>query len=391
MPAYPESCRVEMQLLPPLTRDPKIIAREKPASAHLPYLRHVDDVTIETVDGFLMQTICLDGLLFETADTNEINYRAQLRDAMLQAVGTPQFAVYHHVIRRKAETSLDAQYPDPFSRDLDERWRKRLASRQMYVNDLFLTIVRRPMQGQSGLLDRLRNFASRSMSGAAAEFAAAKRSLQAASEAIMASLANYGPRLLSVRQSPIGPHSEPLEFLGYLFNAEMRPMGLPHGPLADHLPFRRISFGQDALELAGAGIYTNLRHGYSDRIQSQLAALSAARSKRDYEEIVRRFREEMEVDLKDLRSELGASKTDLFLKPVVVATVAAAASMLIDHSGASAAVLFGLGAVSGTEPKEIAKAVGEFFDGGLSFGRKQKDVMAKHPMAYMYELSSIRS
>lgn len=244
-----------MQLLPPLTRDPRVIAREKSAASHLPYLRHVDDVTIETVDGFLMQTICLDGLLFETADTIEVNYRTQLRDAMLQAVGTPQFAIYHHVIRRKAEMTLQAHYPDAFSRDLDERWRKRLASRQMYVNDLFLTIVRRPMQGRSGLLDRVRNFASRSMTGAAVEFAAARRSLQAASEAIMASLANYGPRLLSVQQSATGPRSEPLEFLGYIYNAEMRPMGLPHGPLADHLPFRRISFGQDALELAGAGIY----------------------------------------------------------------------------------------------------------------------------------------
>jgi type IV secretion system protein VirB4 len=245
-----------MQLLPPLTRDPKVIAREKPADAHLPYLRHVDDVTIETVDGFLMQTICLDGLLFETAATDEVNYRAQLRDAMLQAVGTPQFAIYHHVIRRKAEVALEATYSDPFSCDLDKRWRKRLASRQMYVNDLFLTIVRRPMRGRSGLLERFRSYASRSVTGAAAEFAAAKRSLQAATEAMMASLAHYGPRLLSVRQSTSGPRSEPLEFLGYIYNAEMRPMGLPHGPLAAHLPFRRVSFGQDAFELASAGPYS---------------------------------------------------------------------------------------------------------------------------------------
>ena len=34
-----------MQFLPPLTRDPAVARREKPAGAHLPYGRHVDDVT----------------------------------------------------------------------------------------------------------------------------------------------------------------------------------------------------------------------------------------------------------------------------------------------------------------------------------------------------------
>lgn len=245
-----------LQLLPPLTRDPKAVAREKSAAIHLPYRRHVDDVTVETADGLLLQTIRLDGLLFETADANEINYRAQLRDAMLQAVGTSRFAIYHHVIRRKAEVALEAHFPDAFSRSLDERWRERLSSRQMYVNDLFLTIVRRPMQGRSGLLDRFRNFATRSMVGAIAERAADKRALYAASEAIMASLASYGPKLLSVKKTETGLRSEPLEFLSYLYNAEMRPMGLPLGSLAEQLPFRRVSFGQDAFELGSAGAYS---------------------------------------------------------------------------------------------------------------------------------------
>ena len=50
-----------------------MIAREQSAGKHLPYARHVDDVTLETRDGLLMQTIRLGGLLFETADTEELN------------------------------------------------------------------------------------------------------------------------------------------------------------------------------------------------------------------------------------------------------------------------------------------------------------------------------
>jgi type IV secretory pathway VirB4 component len=60
----------------------------------------------------LLQTIRL-GLLFETADTEELNYRAELRDAMLRAVGSSRFAIYHHVIRRKAEVASTPRSATP--------------------------------------------------------------------------------------------------------------------------------------------------------------------------------------------------------------------------------------------------------------------------------------
>jgi type IV secretion system protein VirB4 len=230
-----------------------VIAREKSAGAHLPYARHVDDVTIETNDGLLIQTIRLDGLLFETADTDELNYRAELRDAMMRSIGSSRFAVYHHVIRRKAETSLEARFPDEFSRHLDDSWRARLASRQMYINELFLTVVRRPLQGRIGILDKLRALAARGVTDRQAVLATERRALDNATDAVIASLGSYSPRLLRAYQTKEGPRSEPLEFISYLFNAEMRPVGLPHGPLGEHVPARRISFGQEAFELASAG------------------------------------------------------------------------------------------------------------------------------------------
>jgi type IV secretion system protein VirB4 len=241
-----------MQFLPALTNDPAVIRREQQAGEHLPYARHLDDVTLETRDGLLMQTIRLSGFLFETADTDELNYRSELRDALLRTVGNSQFAIYHHVIRRKAAAAVDAEYPDEFSRGLDTRWRARLAQRQMYVNDLFLTIVRRPMQGRMGFADKVRSFV-RPAGADASAIAANKRALDAAREALLAALGSYGATTLSVYGSEVGYRSEPLEFLSYLFNAEMRPIGLPHGDLGMHLPFRRISFGQDAFELAPAG------------------------------------------------------------------------------------------------------------------------------------------
>lgn len=242
-----------MQLLPPLTPASSTWAKEQAAGVHLPYARHVDDVTLRTRDGLLLQTIRLGGLLFETADTDELNYRAELRDAMLRSVGSSRFAIYHHVVRRRAEALLEADFPDAFSRKLDARWRERLATREMFINELFVTIVRRPMQGRVGVLDRIREFAGRATTDKLASEATELRALSAASEALVASLDNYGPRILSVYESAHGPRSEPLEFLSYLYNGQMRPVVLPYSDLGQHIPFRRISFGEDAFELAAAG------------------------------------------------------------------------------------------------------------------------------------------
>jgi type IV secretion system protein VirB4 len=242
-----------MQLLPSLISEPRTLAREQSAGVHLPYARHIDDVTIETRDGLLMQTIKLGGLLFETADTDELNYRAELRNAMLRATGSSRFAIYHHVVRRRADALLDGHFDDDFSQKLDQQWRARLADREMYVNELFLTIVRRPMQGRVGILDRLRNFAAKTTTDNKVALASETRALSAATEAMIASLDAYAPKLLGIYQKAGGYRSEPIEFLSYLFNGRMRPIGLPYGDIGHHLPFRRVSFGQDAFELGQAG------------------------------------------------------------------------------------------------------------------------------------------
>ncbi len=200
-----------------------------------------------------MQTIHLRGLLFETADTDEINYRKRLRDAMLQSIGSSRFALYHHIVRRRIDVELSADYRDDFSRRLDSAWRARLAAKKLYVNELFLTLVRRPLQGRVGGLDRLRGKLRRGEAEVAAGAAYELRQLETARDALIAALGSYEPRLLGVYQTRQGACSEPLEFLAALYNGEMRPVLLPMQDLGAYLPYRRVSFGQETVELGPAG------------------------------------------------------------------------------------------------------------------------------------------
>lgn len=212
--------------------------------SRLPYARHLDDATVVLRDGMLMQVLHLRGFPFETADTEELNYRKGVRDTMLRAIASSRFAVYHHVIRRRTSPTLEGRFDDPFSAALDADWRARLAKRRLYRNDLFLTLVRRPPQGKVGLFERLL--------GVGAEPAAAQaqglRELCAARDAFLASLAPYGARLLSVYDKDGGLYSEPMEFIGALVNGAFQPVLLPQGDLGHHVPACRLTFGHDAFE-----------------------------------------------------------------------------------------------------------------------------------------------
>ena len=108
-----------------VTRTPKPAPeREQSAGSRLPYARHVDDATIATRDGRLIQVIKLDGFLFETADTTELNYRKTVRETMLtRASRTPASPSTTTWCGARWKRRCTGDYPDAFSRSVDEAWR----------------------------------------------------------------------------------------------------------------------------------------------------------------------------------------------------------------------------------------------------------------------------
>lgn len=216
----------------------------------LPYARHVDDATIVTHDGSLLQVIKIDGLAFETSDSDDLNYRKGVRNSILRAIASSRLAVYHHVVRRRVIAETSGAIDVSFAKELDAAWRERMGQRRLYVNDLFLTLVRKPANVRSGFLDGLFD---QTPTADAAGRARNQRELDAARDSLLASLGPYKPRLLTAYDKDGRRYSEPLEFLGCLFDGELRPRLMPAGELGDAVAQRRVSFGLDSFEFAQAG------------------------------------------------------------------------------------------------------------------------------------------
>lgn len=223
--------------------------REKTIADMLPYARHADDATLLARDGSLMQVIKIDGLAYETADSGDLNYRKGVRNTMLRAIASPRLSLYHHVVRRRVAAEAAGAIDTPFADALDKEWRRRAAGRPLYVNDLYITLLRRPPL-RTGLLGDL---FGRGAEINAAAVARDLRELDAARDAVLASLTAYKPRLLTAYQAGGRRYSELLEFLGCVFDGELRPRLMPAGEASEAIAQRRVNFGLDVLELSATG------------------------------------------------------------------------------------------------------------------------------------------
>jgi len=227
--------------------------QEARAGDRLPYARHLDETTLALRDGAILRAIHVAGLPFETEDAEQLNHDLGVREVLLRSTLDARFILYHHVIRRRVQVDLGAPDPDidPLSTEIDRRWQTRLDERRLFVNEQYLTLVRRPARGKTGWTERL----SRRLRGAVAEpDPADRRDLDAAITALLAALRPYGARPIGAYAGTGGRCSEVLELLSALYNGEMRPVLLPEGDidLGRHIPYKRVSFGLDTIETKGA-------------------------------------------------------------------------------------------------------------------------------------------
>ena len=234
-----------------LTTHGKVAAQEKDVADFVPYTRHVDAATLATKNNGLLQVIKLEGFPFETADEETLDGLKEVRNTLTIGLASARHILYHHLIRRRVPADIGGQFSG-FAAEVDAAWQRRLTRRRLYVNDLYLTLLRRPAPGVVGIVDWFTGlFTAGDISRAEQARAESLRELSDATNNIISTLARYKPRLLTTYEQDGRPYSEPLAFLSYLLNHETRRVLLPAGPIDAYLPTTRPLFAREALELRG--------------------------------------------------------------------------------------------------------------------------------------------
>lgn len=227
---------------------PSSLGRDLDPRGALPYARHVTGEIIGLDTQALMITFQLDGASFETADVRDLNdWHAKLNSAW-RNLANNHLAVWHHLVRRRHEGYPAGAFRSDFAADLDARYRARLGATQMYVNELYVTLVLHPGRDAT---ERAGAWLSKRRRSEADEDEAVKR-LQDAGRDLAQYLSRYGVRTLGLYERDGGWFSEPLEMLRLVLTGRRERVPLIRGHLGSAIYSARVIFGREALEIRDA-------------------------------------------------------------------------------------------------------------------------------------------
>ncbi|MES9906756.1 MAG: VirB4 family type IV secretion/conjugal transfer ATPase [Sedimenticola sp.] len=231
----------------------KEIRQEVSCSSHIPYSRHVTPTTIKTFDGALIVVVRLEGFSFETADQSEINRAQEKRNALLYGMSMDRYAVWTTIIRRKELRFPPGDFQTGFSKDLNDSYKKKITAKDMFVNDLYLTIIRQRPSGKiNQLADLLQMFSQKcNIESQKLDQKDALRELQEVTDKVLSSLSPYTPTVLTLKKTTNGFVSEPLSLFSYLINGHNRPVLVPKQSINTYLSSVRPFFAKDKIELKG--------------------------------------------------------------------------------------------------------------------------------------------
>jgi type IV secretion system protein VirB4 len=223
------------------------VLREPTAARHIPYSAHVSETVVRTLAGDYVQAFRLAGVSFESADDETLNNWHERLNVTWRNIASPNLALWTHVIRRR-ERAMPGAFPgDGFADRLARRYQQRLAGETLMVNELYLSIVYRPVAGAvSGLASKI--YLRRSGLNVAAELADALEACAKLGQTLVAALARYEPESLRLENRNGRTYSRLLEFLAQLINAEYQPVPLPKAPLNEVLATTRPLFGTEVIE-----------------------------------------------------------------------------------------------------------------------------------------------
>lgn len=240
------------------TQKQKYADREFPESEFIPYKYHWNDHTILTKSDDLLQVVKFGGFSFETADDEDVDIRKNIRNLLFKGIGSGSFSLYFHIIRRRKSVFSDEisahTMPPGFATYLEDEWRAKHEEHQSFVNELYVTIIRKGSKGKLGFIqtiaDKIQEKADRQLWGK--NMREAYSDLDEMTSRIVSTLRDYKPDLLGCIRRGDGVYSELAEFLGKLVNCGASSNALaPNMDLSQYMPTHRLYFGAKSIEVKG--------------------------------------------------------------------------------------------------------------------------------------------
>lgn len=216
------------------TPDPSI-------SAFVTLSAHVSPHVVKTTTGDFLITWYLDGMPFVGREEWELEHRHKTFNNLLQTLRAPDYvnvAFWVHDVRRRRRINMPGRFDEAFNQQASDEYFERLSSRKVMQNELYFTMVYRPVVEGKRFIEKSTN-----LERLRAEQDQAVAKINELATNVEAVLHDYSPYRLGMYESASGMvFSEVLEFFSYLINRMDEPVPVLSAPIYNYLPVAKHIF-----------------------------------------------------------------------------------------------------------------------------------------------------
>ena len=232
----------------------KNLQSESPLSGFIPYSHHVTDKIISTKSAEYVSVWKIGGRSHTSASMEEVTTWRRDLNNFFRGIATAHVSVWSHIVRRQVDEYPESQFDNPFCHQLDEQYRKSFSGYNLMVNDLYLTVVYRPV------VDKVLSFfgamEKESVEVKIERQQACIKAVEDINLRIKQSLGKYDPENLGIyRRNADGEilddseeggyaFSSAIEFLAFLVNGEHHPMPVSRSRFSDYMGRNRLFFSK---------------------------------------------------------------------------------------------------------------------------------------------------
>lgn len=224
--------------------------RETPTAANLPYMGHLTPSIIDTAHGECLCVLRLAGAAFECADDEVINNRRKRLNLAIMSFADPRVTIWQHIVRREENRYPDGDFPPGYAHDLNRRYKAKVSTERLMVNELYITIVLKPVaSGTESLLVSMLSSRSREDIKKARDKQVAE--LERLTADFVAAMSYYEASVLNLYKHDGVLFSEPAEFFNFLITGRWERVPLAAVPLKYLIGGVRPVFGHETIEIRG--------------------------------------------------------------------------------------------------------------------------------------------
>jgi len=220
------------------TRYDQIFKQERSLESFIPFSNHITKKDLITKEGDLVRIYNVKGISFETTDFDDLVIRKEQLNTLLRGIAAPNVALWSHHVRRRKSDRLYSHYDSLFCREFDAKYYDSFDGYRMLANELYISVVFRPVTSSVKNLERLNNVCIQ----------------------LESSLKDYGLRCLQMEAEsiPNDPqadqdgfvfYSEALTFINYLLSGVWQKVRVPKILLSDYLGTSSLRMGISTIEI----------------------------------------------------------------------------------------------------------------------------------------------